>query len=325
MSNVFPLPSWQANANVPAPSTAGGGRGVPDVSGDADPETGYQVRIDGTNTVIGGTSAVAPLWAGLIAVANQQLGTQVGFIQPLIYAANAAVGFNDITEGNNPAFSAGPGWDACTGLGSPKASTLIPFLAPAVATPTPAPTPAPAPTPTPTPTPTPAPAPTPPPPPAPPKKRKRKKRSGPEEVRPVEKKGRQEDCRKESVGEEGARDEGFRQEGGREGCEERGEEGFQEALRQEGGEEDREESRQEVPGQEGREKDFREESEEGGEEGGEEIGEKGWQQGGREEKEEVGTGRRSHPQRNRVNEGDWPVRRFVWGGREFCRVGVCEV
>ncbi len=200
VSNVFPLPSWQANANVPAPSTAGGGRGVPDVSGDADPETGYQVRIDGTNTVIGGTSAVAPLWAGLIAVANQQLGTQVGFIQPLIYAANAAVGFNDITEGNNPAFSAGPGWDACTGLGSPKASTLIPFLAPAVATPTPAPTPAPAPTPTPTPTPTPAPAPTPPPPPAPPKKRKRKKRSGPEEVRPVEKKAGKKTAGKKASG-----------------------------------------------------------------------------------------------------------------------------
>jgi kumamolisin len=81
--------------------------------------------------VIGGTSAVAPLWAGLVAVANQQLGTQVGFIQPAIYAAKAAAAFNDITQGNNGAFSASPGWDACSGLGSPIAGKLIPLLAPA--------------------------------------------------------------------------------------------------------------------------------------------------------------------------------------------------
>jgi kumamolisin len=131
VSNVFPLPSWQANAHVPAPSTSTGGRGVPDVAGDADPTTGYIVRVDGETTVIGGTSAVAPLWAGLVAVANQQLGTQVGFIQPAIYAARAASAFNDITVGSNGAFSAGPGWDACTGLGSPIAGKLIPLLAPA--------------------------------------------------------------------------------------------------------------------------------------------------------------------------------------------------
>ena len=163
VSNVFPLPSWQANANVPAPAMSGGGRGVPDVSGDADPNTGYQIRVDGQNSVIGGTSAVAPLWAGLVAVANQQLGTQVGFLQPAIYAAKAAAAFNDVTEGNNGAFSAGPGWDACTGLGSPIASALITLLAPAA--PTPAPTPAPAP--------------------APPKKKKKKKTA---KVKPVEKK-----------------------------------------------------------------------------------------------------------------------------------------
>jgi kumamolisin len=66
-------------------------------------------------------------------VANQQLGTQVGFIQPAIYAAKAASAFNDITVGNNGAFSAGPGWDACTGLGSPIADKLIPLLTPASA------------------------------------------------------------------------------------------------------------------------------------------------------------------------------------------------
>ncbi len=140
VSNVFPLPSYQANANVPPPTTSTGGRGVPDVAGDADPTTGYSVRVDGQNEVIGGTSAVAPLWAGLVAVANQQLGKQVGFIQPAIYAAKAASAFRDITVGNNGAFSAGPGWDACTGLGSPIASALIPLLAPAASTPAPAPT-----------------------------------------------------------------------------------------------------------------------------------------------------------------------------------------
>jgi kumamolisin len=143
VSNVFPLPSWQANSNVPAPSSSGGGRGVPDVAGDADPESGYTIRVDGQSLVIGGTSAVAPLWAGLVAVANQQLGVQVGFIQPAIYAASATAGFNDITQGNNGAFSAGPGWDACTGQGSPIASALIPLLAPAGTNPTPTPAPVP--------------------------------------------------------------------------------------------------------------------------------------------------------------------------------------
>lgn len=133
VSKVFPLPSWQTNAHVPAPSTSAGGRGVPDVAGDADPTTGYTIRVDGETTAIGGTSAVAPLWAGLVAVANQQLGAQVGFIQPAIYATRAATSFNDITQGNNGAFSAGPGWDACTGLGSPIANKLIPLMAPAVA------------------------------------------------------------------------------------------------------------------------------------------------------------------------------------------------
>ncbi len=135
VSTVFALPTWQAKSNVPAPSTSTGGRGVPDVAGDADPTTGYTIRVDGQTIVIGGTSAVAPLWAGLIAVANQQLGATVGFIQPAIYASKAVSAFHDITQGNNGAFSAGPGWDACTGLGSPIATRLIPLLAPADPTP----------------------------------------------------------------------------------------------------------------------------------------------------------------------------------------------
>ena len=128
VSNIFALPSWQVKAGVPASSNSSGGRGVPDVSGDADPVTGYQVRVDGKDEVIGGTSAVAPLWAGLIALSNQQNGRSAGFIQPQIYAARAASAFNDIVEGNNGAFRAGPGWDACTGLGSPIGSKLIALL-----------------------------------------------------------------------------------------------------------------------------------------------------------------------------------------------------
>jgi len=128
VSNVFALPSFQTNAKVPAPSGSAGGRGVPDVSGDADPTTGYQVRVDGKNMVVGGTSAVAPLWAGLIAVNNQQNKKSAGFIQPVIYAAKAASAFHDIVSGNNGAFSAGPGWDACTGLGSPIGVNIISLL-----------------------------------------------------------------------------------------------------------------------------------------------------------------------------------------------------
>jgi kumamolisin len=143
VSNVFAQPTWQANSNVPGPASSQGGRGVPDVAGNADPATGYIIRVDGQSQVIGGTSAVSPLWAGLIALANQQLGTRVGFIQPAIYVAKGAAAFNDITDGNNGAFSAGPGWDACTGMGTPNASKLIPLLAPAAGTPAPPSTPTP--------------------------------------------------------------------------------------------------------------------------------------------------------------------------------------
>ena len=143
VSNVFALPTWQAKANVPAPTVASGGRGVPDVAGDADPQTGYTIRVDGSTGVIGGTSAVAPLWAGLIAVLNQQTGANAGFINPTIYAAKAAASFSDITSGNNGTFSAGPGWDACTGLGTPVAASLIKLFGGTVSVPAPAPKPTP--------------------------------------------------------------------------------------------------------------------------------------------------------------------------------------
>jgi kumamolisin len=139
VSNFFPLPTWQANSNVPAPTTPGGGRGVPDVSGDADPSTGYVVRVDGSSLVIGGTSAVAPLWAGLIALANAQNGKSAGFLQPAIYAAKGKSAFNDITSGTNYSgtpvgFQAGPGWDACSGLGSPIGTKLIATVNPSNST-----------------------------------------------------------------------------------------------------------------------------------------------------------------------------------------------
>ena len=134
VSDVFPLPSWQANAGVPASTSgsSGGGRGVPDVAGNADPVTGYLVVVDGQQQPIGGTSAVAPLWAGLIARLAQATGKTFGLIQPMLYAGVAPgvaqPGFNDIVTGSNGAYQAGPGWDACTGLGSPDGAALLKLL-----------------------------------------------------------------------------------------------------------------------------------------------------------------------------------------------------
>ena len=124
VSAQFTVPSWQQGLSAikggsPEALTM---RGVPDVSGDADPETGYDVRIDGTNTVIGGTSAVAPLWAGLIARINAAKGSPIGFINPALYGASNAL--RDVTQGNNGDYSAGPGWDACSGLGTPNGQQI---------------------------------------------------------------------------------------------------------------------------------------------------------------------------------------------------------
>ena len=131
ISDVFALPSYQSSAHVPPSANPGAriGRGIPDVAADADPDTGYQVRVDGENLVIGGTSAVAPLWAGLITLCNQKLGTPVGFLNPLLYGSLAGQGVcRDITSGNNGAYSAGAGWDACTGWGSPQGAAILQAL-----------------------------------------------------------------------------------------------------------------------------------------------------------------------------------------------------
>jgi kumamolisin len=116
-SAVFPLPTWQSSAGI-----SGSGRGVPDVAANAAPESGYNILVDGQTETVGGTSAAAPLWAGLIALINQMKGSPVGFVNPLLYPDQSD--FNDITQGNNGSYSAGPGWDACTGLGSPNGAEI---------------------------------------------------------------------------------------------------------------------------------------------------------------------------------------------------------
>lgn len=134
VSDSFPLPTWQQKAGVPPSvnASANVGRGVPDVAGDADPQTGYNTTVDGQSGVVGGTSAVAPLWASLVALINQHAGLKLGFFNPQLYA-QATGALNDITVGNNGAYTAGPGWDACTGLGSPNGAALATALAQAPA------------------------------------------------------------------------------------------------------------------------------------------------------------------------------------------------
>ena len=142
VSDQFSQPTWQNNAGVgpraasqPGAAGSGGGssstgwRGVPDVAGNADPVTGYQIYSGGKAQVVGGTSAVAPLWSALIARLAQATGKRFGLIQPLLYAGVSpgadVPGFRDITSGNNGAYAAGPGWDSCSGLGSPDGTALL--------------------------------------------------------------------------------------------------------------------------------------------------------------------------------------------------------
>jgi len=124
ISDFFPLPDYQKKAKVPASlSSKFKGRGIPDVCGNADPVTGYKVVVDGTSTYFGGTSAVAPLYAGFIALINQQKGTKAGFINPLIYKDPKKHTRDITTPGNNTStppgigYDVAVGWDAATGLG----------------------------------------------------------------------------------------------------------------------------------------------------------------------------------------------------------------
>ena len=134
VSDLFPVPAYQSGVKIPAEAHAShkkhavatGGRGVPDVASDADPDTGYRVIVDGKTGVIGGTSAAAPLWSGLFALVNEAAGKPVGQPHATLYA-NPEI-FNDVTHGNNKSGSIGytavRGWDACTGLGTPKGEAV---------------------------------------------------------------------------------------------------------------------------------------------------------------------------------------------------------
>jgi kumamolisin len=122
VSAYFQVPDYQQAAGVPPLANGFAGRGVPDVAANSDLATGYQVVIGGGHYVVGGTSAAAPLIAGLIARLNEQTGAPMGFANPHFYARPATC--RDITQGNNVnssgnGYDAGPGWDACTGLGVP--------------------------------------------------------------------------------------------------------------------------------------------------------------------------------------------------------------
>jgi len=120
-------PDFQKKALEPwAAQNPNGGRGVPDISGDADPATGYDVLVDGQESSIGGTSAVAPLMAALNARLNQGLGSPTGYLNPFFYDHTDA--FTDITKGTNGAFKAGPGWDPITGIGVPDGEKLLAAL-----------------------------------------------------------------------------------------------------------------------------------------------------------------------------------------------------
>lgn len=136
-SSFFKSPEWQNNRNLPNQDVKGyqqEGRGVPDVAGNADPLTGYQILVGGREYIFGGTSAVAPLYAGLVANINQQLGRTIGFVNPIFYQlSDSDNGFRDITDGNNDtigngSYEAGIGWDACTGLGSIDGIKLLSAL-----------------------------------------------------------------------------------------------------------------------------------------------------------------------------------------------------
>ena len=140
ISRQFPLPDYQKSASIPESPDGKAGRGVPDVAGDADPRTGYRIILTGKELVIGGTSAVAPLWAGLVARINQQLAKNgsgpAGFLNTVLYQLPAGSGaFRDVTDGSNDidgdlgVYSAAAGWDACTGLGTPDGQALLQALA----------------------------------------------------------------------------------------------------------------------------------------------------------------------------------------------------
>jgi uncharacterized protein YjbI with pentapeptide repeats len=134
ISEVFPRPDWQSAIAVAAAADSLNGRALPDVAANASPTTGYQVLVDGQRIVIGGTSAAAPLWAGLIALLNQGLGHNIGHFNPTLYQKLGPSGiFHAVTVGNNSignvkGYPAGSPWNACTGWGTPDGKRLLEAL-----------------------------------------------------------------------------------------------------------------------------------------------------------------------------------------------------
>ena len=121
----FPRPGWQAG--LPVATT---GRGVPDIALDAN--TPALLVFDGNLSAVRGTSLATPIWAGIATIADQYAGARLGSLDPSLYAlaagTNHSTDFHDVLSGNN-GYSAGPGWDPVTGLGSPRVATLVPDLA----------------------------------------------------------------------------------------------------------------------------------------------------------------------------------------------------
>jgi kumamolisin len=139
VSARFAVPQYQAAAAIPKRTGTGtAGRGVPDIAGNASPYSGYPQVLNGKPPQpIGGTSAVAPLYAGLMARINSNLGSPAGFLNTTLYSLPAAA-FRHIAGPPGPAnnsfngvtgYPAGAGWNACTGLGSVNGQALQAALA----------------------------------------------------------------------------------------------------------------------------------------------------------------------------------------------------
>jgi kumamolisin len=123
ISEVFPVPEFQSSINLPPSVTSSPpghiGRGVPDIAGNGNPNSGYMLILNGVSIGIwGGTSAVAPLYAGFVALLNTTLGKPVGYLNPGLYDPNDPYVYNDVTSGGNGGYNASQGWDAVTGWGS---------------------------------------------------------------------------------------------------------------------------------------------------------------------------------------------------------------
>jgi kumamolisin len=132
VSRFFARPPYQDRVQVPPSPSATGGRGVPDLSANADPNSGYEVFVEGRWVCVGGTSAAAPLWAGLIVRLNERLGSNIGFLNPLLYEhlgptqalRDVTVGTNDQSGRGGP-YHAHIGWDAASGWGTPDGERLL--------------------------------------------------------------------------------------------------------------------------------------------------------------------------------------------------------